>query len=197
MKKIIALIFLTATPAFSAQEILLPDASTSDVWNASPAGTKVDRVIDDDDGEFISSGSSDPVVHRFSVGNSTFDASATVDSVRVLWRGRDNGSGNNRAFVSIWTDASNYCDGTAEALTTSFAEYNAPFTAAPSGADACAGTLTKAIIDGLEIVVTADPLGNSREAQVSDIDLYVFYTEASSFQSARRRKVESQNDPQK
>ena len=166
--------------AMAESEILVPDGTGSpDQWVASDAGSKVTAVTDGTDGLYIIE-TTDEENQMYTMSDATgIDGADTIDSVRILCRAQDNGSGNNKLQMVLFTDASNFCLGADRALGTSFAEFNDAFqSGAPSGSDACAGAWTLAKLNAIQIRVDATAIGGSRELDVSDIDLIVFYTPA-------------------
>lgn len=161
---------------FADQETLVPDATDSpDQWVAS-SGDKVVAVTDGVDGVYILETASGED-QMFTLTNTTFSASATVDSFRIRWRGQDEGSGNNRIQVIAFTDTDLNCKGSNQSVTTSWVDYDAPFIGAPDADQDCIGVaLTKSIMDALRVRVDCSALGSGREVRVTDIDVIVFYT---------------------
>lgn len=181
MKKLFMSILLGLTCAVSSwadQETLVPDGlDTPDQWVASSGG-KVVAVTDGVDGVYILE-TVNGEDQMFTLSNTTFSASATVDSFRIHWRGQDEGSGNNRIQLSAFTDIDNNCKGSNQAVTTSWVDYDVPFIGAPDVDQDCIGVaLTKSIMDALKIRVDCSALGAGREVRVTEIEVFVFYTPA-------------------
>lgn len=160
------------------QETLVPDGlDTPDQWVASSGG-KVVAVTDGVDGVYILE-TVNGEDQMFTLSNTTFSASATVDSFRIRWRGQDEGSGNNRIQLVAFTDATNNCKGSNQSVTTSWVDYDIPFIGAPDDDQDCLGvSLTKSIMDALKIRVDCSALGAGREVRVTEIEVFVFYTPA-------------------
>ncbi len=175
MSKVMAILFfiLLASPVLADQETLIPDGLGSpDTWAFNTTG-KVADVTDGVDGQYIFE-VTDEDDQRFTLSNTTLPSDATIDSFRVQWRAQDNGSGNNRVQVKVFS-GSNSCDGINQALTTSFVNYQVPllFTATGTG---CDGSLTKTILDAMEVEFDCTSIGASRENRVTEVEVFVFFT---------------------
>lgn len=172
-----AILFL-ASSIWADTETIVPDATgTPDDWANFGGADKVTSVTDADDATYIVE-VTDEDNQMFTLGNTTFDAGVTVDSFQVVWKHQDNGSGSNKVQLVAFTDASNFCLGTNVNLGTSVGTTTDTFLGAPDGANSCGGTLTKAVMDALQIRCDATAIGNSREVRVIKIDVIVYFTAA-------------------
>ncbi len=184
----IALILL-ASSVWPDTETLVPDGLGSpDAWAFNTTG-KVADVTDGVDGQYIFE-VTDEDDQVFSLTNTTFDAGATINSIQIVWRGEDNGSGNNRVqFKLVSSGGDIACEGANQALTTSWVTYNeTPVTATPTGTG-CDGALTKALIDGMLIRVDCTSIGASRENRVTDIDVIIDFTPPSEGKATIMRTI--------
>ena len=187
---LIILIFLMAPTIWAATETIVPDATgTPDDWANFGGANKVTSVTDANDATYIVE-VTDEDNQMFPLGNTTFDAGVTVDSFQIVWKHQDNGSGSNKVQLVAFTDASNYCLGANVNLGTGVGTTTDTFLGAPDGANSCGGTLTKAVMDALQIRCDATAIGNSREVRVIKIDVIVYYTEANGeHETARRSRI--------
>lgn len=184
------IITLSLAPTLWADtDVLIPDGLGSpDAWAFNTTG-KVADVTDGVDGQYIFE-VTDEDDQVFTLSNTTFDGSATINSIQIVWRGQDNGSGNNRVqFKLVDASANIACAGVNQALTTSWVTYNeTAVTFTPTGTG-CDGALTKALIDGMLIRVDCTSIGGSRENRVTDIDVIIDYTPAGEASAGRRRRM--------
>lgn len=190
MKKyIVFAIMLLASTALADSETLVPDGEGSPNQWAASSGGKVTAVTDGVDGVYILE-TVDEEDQVFSLSNTTFDAGATIDSIVIVWRGEDDGAGNNRVQAKLVDGSGNVeCDGANQALTTSWVTYTeAGVTATPTGTG-CDGALTKTLIDAMLVRVDCTSIGAGRENRVTDIDVVIYYTPASEGKSTIMRTI--------
>jgi hypothetical protein len=152
-------------------EYIDPDADTApDDWTNTGGANKLASITDNVTANYISE-TTDEQAEEFGMANPTSIAGDdTIDSVKFIWRGKDGGSGNNRAMPRIIVGADT-SDGTSVALLTTWAYYEDNFTTAP---DAGAWTLTD--LNSLEIWMQCKAISNTVFAERAFIRIY--YTTA-------------------
>jgi len=178
--------------AFCGTETIVPNdtVTTENNWLAN-SGDKLTAVTDGNDGVYIYSASAGET-QRFVLANtSSIPGTATIDSFIVISRGeKTTGAGTTRYRHRIRMDGNNnYCDGLNQNMTESWANYPEKFTATPTAAGTCAGSLTIARMDSLNIQLNSLLVPIGHEARVTDLDVTIYYTESGGAIKKHRRRL--------
>lgn len=184
---VISIFFLIVPTLWADTDVLVPDGLGSpDQWAFNNV-SKVADVTDGVDANFILE-TVDEEDQVFSLSNTTFDAGDTIDSIVIVWRAQDNGSGNNRAQMKLTDGSGNVaCEGANQALTTSFVTYTEDGVTATPTATGCDGALTKTLIDAMLVRVDCTSVAN--QLDVTDIDVVIHFTVAGEAPAGRRRRI--------
>ncbi len=183
------LLLLLVPTIWADTDVLVPDGLGSpDQWAFNTTG-KVADVTDGVDAQYILE-DTDEQDQVFTLSNTTFDAGDTIDSIVIVQRGQDNGSGNNRVQMKLVDGSGNVaCEGANQALTTSWVTYTSVGVTATPTATGCDGALTKTLIDAMQVRVDCTTIGASRENRVTLIEVVIHFTVAGEAPAGRRRRI--------
>ena len=131
---------------------------------------KCDNVSDEVDNNFIYA-NVDETKQRLTMANPTVvTGDDTIDSVKIMWRGIDDGTGPNNAQMHQYVDA-NSNDGADVSLTTSWVDYEDNFALAPDGS-----SWDMTDLNDLQLEAHCTSLGGGHLVGVTRLYARIYYT---------------------